>query len=437
MGIYPQPVVSWPDILYIRILNNMNYTHCMPNPKDILSMLLRSTAAVYSEKELESLLTHAASESRPLRIKLGLDPSSPDIHLGHTVVLGLMRRFQDLGHKAVLIIGDYTAQIGDPTGKSKTRPILSPEEIKTNAETYLQQATTVLDDHPDRLELRRNSEWLGEMDLVEIIRLAGQMTVAQMLERDTFSKRYKAGQPISIHEFLYPLLQGWDSVCIEADIELGGTDQTFNNLVGRDLQIAQDQRPQVVMVCPILRGLDGSDKMSKSLNNYIGVTDSPNDMFGKTMSIPDDLMTEWFTLLTDIDAETILTLCDAEQTHPRDAKARLGRWITDRYHGQGAGEQAEQEFVARFRKGDLPSDLESKCAPSSPIGIIPLMREVGFASTNSEARRLITQGAVSLNGQPIGDPKAEVEISGASDGEGAILKVGKRRICRVTVSSNG
>ncbi len=425
----------------MRLFEVLIYDLSMTTPTDIVQGLVRSTAAIYSEDELVRKLERASSSGKPLRVKLGLDPSSPDIHLGHTVVLSLMRKFQDLGHVAVLIIGDYTARVGDPTGKSKTRPMLTPAEIDANAQTYLDQATRILDADPARLELRRNSEWLGEMDLADVIRLASKMTVARMMERDTFETRYKAGQPISIHEFIYPLMQGWDSVCIEADIELGGTDQTFNNLVGRDLQSDAGQESQVVMVCPILRGLDGHEKMSKSLDNYIGVMDSANEMFGKTMSIPDELMGEWFRLLTDIPTEEAARLCDGALTHPRDAKDRLGQEIVTGFYDAEAGLAASAEFKARFKEGQLPSDLDTKVVSESPIGLIALMREVGFAASNGEARRLIEQGAVSLNGEVEKDVSATVDFGASTgcDGEvnggenGLILKVGKRRICRLKV----
>lgn len=387
--------------------------------------LTRGSAGVYSPEELDSKLSNSKAQGRPLRVKLGMDPSSPDIHLGHCVVLGLMRRFQDLGHKAVLIIGDYTARIGDPSGKSKTRPMLTPAQIEANARTYLEQATKVLDDHPDRLEVRRNSEWLSKLTFADTIRLASSMTVAQMLERDSFALRYKAGEPISIHEFLYPLMQGWDSVCIESDIELGGTDQTFNNLVGRDLQTAQGQAPQVVITMPILRGLDGAEKMSKSLGNYIGVNEDANSMFGKTMSIPDDLMREWFTLATTVDSADIDELCDSERTHPRDAKDRLARAIVERFHGMDAAEGASTEFKARFAQGQLPSDLAEHTIDQSPLTIMELMKQVGFASSNGEAKRLIAQGAVSLDDLKIEDAQFMVNVSNQ------ILRVGKRRICRI------
>jgi len=398
------------------------------NTDDIMN-LLRGTAAVYSEKELATKLTTAQKEGRPLRVKLGLDPSSPDIHIGHAVVLGLMRRFQDLGHKAVLIVGDYTARIGDPSGKSKTRPMLTPDEIEANAQTYLTQATKILDDDPDKLELRRNGEWLSKMSFADVIKLSSQMTVAQMLERDTFATRYKAGQPISVHEFLYPLMQGWDSVCINADVELGGTDQTFNNLVGRELQTGANQVPQVVIVCPILRGLDGTDKMSKSLGNYIGVTDTPNDMFGKTMSIPDALMHEWFTLCTNLSSEQIDMLCDQNKTHPRDAKEQLGRYIVKQYHTSDAAEAAANEFRSRFSQGNLPEDIKTVPFADTNPGILTMICDVGFASSNSDARRLVKQGAVSINNEKVADPTITVDLAASKDG--VLLKVGKRRICKV------
>ena len=288
-----------------------------------------------------------------------------------------------------------------------------------------------MDGDPDRLELRRNSEWLGKMNLADIIHLTSQMTVARMMERDTFEQRYKAGKPISIHEFLYPLMQGWDSVCVEADIELGGTDQTFNNLVGRDLQSHAGQEPQVVMVCPILRGLDGHDKMSKSLGNYIGVMDSADEMFGKTMSIPDEIMEEWFTLLTDIPVSEVKTLCDEEKTHPREAKDRLARCLIEQFHDGGQAEKASKEFRSRFSEKQLPSDLEMKTASQGEIGIVQLMREVGFASSNGEARRLITQGAVSINGAKITDFSEVIDVSECMNEGRCILKVGKRRICQI------
>jgi tyrosyl-tRNA synthetase len=290
-----------------------------------IKLLKRGTVEIFTEAELAEKLTSAAKEKRQLRIKLGLDPTSPDIHLGHTVVLRKMRQFQGLGHKAVLIIGDYTARIGDPSGQNSTRPMLTAEEIEQNARTYFEQAGKILDTSDDKLEVRYNSEWLSKLDLADLICLTSNMTVARMLERDTFELRHKAGDPIGIHEFLYPLMQGYDSVMINSNVELGGTDQTFNNLVGRDLQRIHNQPPQVVITMPILVGLDGKEKMSKSKDNYIGVTDEPNNMFGKIMSISDDMMENYFTLLTNLPAQKITELVNPDKTHPKETKVLLGK----------------------------------------------------------------------------------------------------------------
>ena len=390
--------------------------------------LARGCEALYTQQELEHRLTEADQSGRQLRIKLGLDPTAPDIHLGHTVVLRKMRQFQDLGHKAVVIIGDYTARVGDPTGVNKTRPILSPEEIDANAETYFQQAGKVLDTSPDKLEIRKNSEWLAGLRLADVLRLAGQMTVARMMERDTFELRYRDGVPIGVHEFLYPLMQGYDSVCIQADVELGGTDQTFNNLVGRQLQDHAGQKPQVVMILPILVGLDGTEKMSKSKGNYIGVTDEPNDMFGKVMSIPDALMDNYFTLLTDRPREEIGPLLDSDQTHPRQAKARLGKWVVARYHSPQAAEAAAAEFDRVFRDRDVPTDMPEVPVPGGKTRIVELVVRAGFAKSNGEARRLIRQNAVSIDGEKVTDVRAEVTVR-----SGQVLRVGKRRFGRIAV----
>ncbi len=284
-----------------------------PNQPDIdeqMRRLLRGVEQIYSEAELRERLIRAARERRPLRVKLGMDPTAPDLHLGHAVVLRMLRRFQDLGHRAVLIIGDFTAMIGDPTGKKKTRPVLSAAQVEENARTYLAQAGKILDTGPEKLEIRRNSQWLSQMNFADALRLAQQMTVARMLERDTFHERYAAGEAIYIHEFMYPLMQGWDSVMIQADVELGGTDQTFNNLLGRDLQQSRGQPPQIVMIAPLLAGTDGREKMSKSLNNYVGVSEPPQQQFGKTMSIPDALMEQWFRLCTPLPEDRIRSLVD-------------------------------------------------------------------------------------------------------------------------------
>ena len=403
----------------------------MSNPTDeklqrCMEMLVRGCQGLYTAQELSDRLTAAAHSGRQLRIKLGLDPTAPDIHVGHTVVLRKVRQFQDLGHKAVIIIGDYTARVGDPTGVNKTRPVLSPDEIDANAATYVAQAGKVLDTSPEKLEIRKNSEWLADLRLADVLQLASQMTVARMMERDTFEQRYRAGVPIGVHEFLYPLMQGYDSVCIRADVELGGTDQTFNNLVGRQLQAHAGQPPQIVMITPLLVGLDGVEKMSKSKGNYIGITDEANDMFGKVMSIADSLMDNYFTLLTELPRPEIDALLDGEQTHPREAKARLAREIVAGYHGAEAARAAAGEFDRVFARHDAPTDMPEIRMPAGKVGIVELITSAGFASTNSEARRLIKQNAVSIDGRRITDIHAEPTVRA-----GQVLKVGKRRFGRI------
>ncbi|MHC4715514.1 MAG: tyrosine--tRNA ligase [Planctomycetota bacterium] len=393
-----------------------------------MDLLLRGTEAVYSAEELEQRLVAAEKESRPLRVKLGLDPTAPDIHLGHTVVLGKMRQFQDLGHKAVLIIGDYTARIGDPSGANVTRPMLQPEEIQASAQTYFDQAGEVLDTSAEKLEVRYNSEWLEQLTFADMLRLAAQMTVARMMERDTFELRYKDGVPIGLHEFLYPLVQAYDSVCIQADVELGGTDQTFNTLCGRNIQQAYGQRPQVVLIMPILVGLDGTEKMSKSKGNYVGITDQPADMFGKVMSIPDTLMENYLTLLTDLPGDRIKAMLDSAQTHPRQAKAELARTITATYHGDEAARAAQAEFDRVFAEGQTPVDMPEIVLAAGEIGIVDLVVKAGFAASNSEARRLVKQSAVSIDGEKITDINATV-----APVDGQILRVGKRRFGKMVV----
>ena len=392
------------------------------------SLLARGCEAIYTAQELRARLEQAAAEGRQLRIKLGLDPTAPDIHLGHTVVLRKMRQFQDLGHRAVLIIGDYTARVGDPSGQDKTRPVLSEDEISTNAETYFQQAGKVLDTSPEKLEIRRNSEWLQTLGSADVLRLSAQMTVAQMLERDTFEKRYKAGVPIGVHEFLYPILQGYDSVMIRADVELGGSDQTFNNLVGRDLQRSDGQPPQIVVIMPILVGLDGVEKMSKSKGNYIGVTDTPGEMFGKVMSIPDTLMDNYFTLLTDLPREQIDTWVNPDRTHPRDAKVQLGRTVVAQYHGKQAAEAAAEEIDRVFARKQTPTDMPEVRVAGGAINIVQLVVSAGFAKSTSEARRLVGQKAVSIDEQPVTEIDAEVAPT-----TGQVLRVGKRRFGRIVL----
>jgi tyrosyl-tRNA synthetase len=363
-----------------------------------------------------------------LRVKLGLDPTSPDIHLGHTVVLRKMRQFQDLGHKAVLIIGDYTARIGDPTGQNTTRPMLSGEQIDENAQTYFKQAGKILDTSEDKLEVRYNSEWLAKLGLADLIKLTSAMTVAQMLERDTFEIRYKKGDPIGIHEFLYPLMQGYDSVMIKSDVELGGTDQTFNNLVGRDLQKQDGQLPQIVVTMPILVGLDGVEKMSKSKGNYIGVTDEPNDMFGKVMSISDEMMENYYTLLTDLPMEDIKTLVDPAQTHPKEAKVRLGKTIVTQFYDEQAGEAAAAHFDKVFKQKEIPDDMPVVTLSAEPVMAAKLLVTCKLVESGGEGKRMVKQGGVSVNGEKVTDPNQQIIPA-----EGMVVQVGKRRFARLAI----
>jgi len=398
-----------------------------------VELLLRGTDHVYTAEELKKRLLFAQKSGRQLRVKLGMDPTAPDLHLGHAVVLGKMRQFQDLGHKAVLIIGDATAMIGDPTGKKKTRPVLTRQEVDQNARTYFAQAGKILDMAPEKIEIRYNSEWLHKMSFVDSLKLCQKMTVARMLERDTFQDRYKAGEPIYIHEFMYPLMQGWDSVMIKSDVELGGTDQTFNNLVGRDLQESEGQPPQIVLIMPILVGTDGVQKMSKSLGNYIGVAEPASEQFGKAMSIPDTLMDNWFRMITPLPDARIKSLIDPAVTHPREAKEVLARTIVEQYHSAADAEKAAEDFRKRFTEGQVLADTQTKTIAAASlkdgqIGIMNLIKEVGFAPSTSEAKRLIQGGAVSFAGAKIADFKTQVAIKGDE-----ILQVGKLKVCKLKI----
>ena len=395
-----------------------------------IQLLKRGTVEIFTEAELAQKLTEASKAGRQLRIKLGLDPTSPDIHLGHTVVLRKMRQFQDLGHKAVLIIGDYTARIGDPTGQNATRPILSPEQIELNAKTYFEQAGKILDASTEKLEVRYNSEWLEKLTLMELIQIAAKKTVAQMLQRDTFKKRLQADVDVYTHEFLYPLMQGYDSVMIESDVELGGTDQTFNNLVGRDIQKGYGQQPQIVITMPILVGLDGKEKMSKSKGNYIGVTDEPNDMFGKVMSISDDMMENYFTLLTGLQADRIAELVDPGKTHPKEAKVLLGKMIVSQFYGEEAAEVAAGEFEKVFAQGQLPEEIPEIEMPAEPIAASKLLLVCNLVSSGGEAKRMIKQSGASIDGEKLTDPNAAITPK-----DGAVIRVGKRKYARLKVNS--
>ncbi|WP_338823466.1 Tyrosine--tRNA ligase [Moorella humiferrea] len=392
-----------------------------------LKIIRRGVAEIIPEEDLKDKLERSLAEGKPLRVKLGLDPTAPDIHLGHTVVLQKLRQFQELGHQVIIIIGDFTGRIGDPTGKSETRRQLSEAEVLANAETYKEQIFKVLD--PARTEVTFNSRWLANLTFTDVIQLAAKITVARMLEREDFARRYQENRPISVHEFFYPLMQGYDSVALAADVELGGTDQKFNLLMGRHLQREYGQEPQVAVMMPILPGLDGVQKMSKSLGNYIGINEPPKEMYGKTMSLPDELMLTYFELVTTVSLEELEEIRKglADGTlHPRDAKMRLAREIVGLYHGEAAALEAEEEFRKVFQLGDLPQDIPEVEVKETQIWLPRLMVQAGLAPSTSEARRLVRQGAVRIDGQRLDDPDAELVVR-----DGAVLKAGKRKFVRL------
>lgn len=383
-----------------------------------------------SELLIEDELTEKLKLGRPLRIKAGFDPTAPDLHLGHTVLINKLRHFQELGHHVMFLIGDFTAMIGDPTGKNATRPPLSREQIADNALTYQEQVFKILD--PDRTEICFNSTWLEPLGAAGMIRLASQHTVARMLERDDFSKRYTGGQPIAIHEFLYPLVQGYDSVAMRADVELGGTDQKFNLLVGRELQKQAGQPPQVILMMPLLEGLDGINKMSKSLGNYVGITDAPRDMFGKLMSISDELMWRYFELLSFRPADKIASLgAEVMQgRNPRDVKVMLGQELVGRFHGRQAAEDALADFEARFRQGAMPDEMpEVSLSAGTGMPIAQLLKAAGLTASTSESLRMIDQGGVRVDGQKVSDRGLLLPA-----GTCVVVQVGKRKFARVTLS---
>lgn len=387
-----------------------------------LAEIKRGVEELIPEEELIAKL----KENRPLRIKLGADPTAPDIHLGHTVILNKLRAFQELGHEVTFLIGDFTGMVGDPTGKNATRPPLTREDVLRNAETYKEQVFKILD--PAKTQIRFNSEWLSELGAEGMIRLAANQTVARMLERDDFKKRYANGQPIAIHEFMYPLLQGYDSVALESDVELGGTDQKFNLLMGRELQKSNGQKPQVVLMMPLLVGLDGVKKMSKSAHNYIGVSDSPSDMFGKIMSISDDLMWSYYELLSFRPLEEVAQFKEDVKSgkNPRDVKILLAKEIIARFHSEADADAAEQEFINRFQKGALPDEMPEFTFEAG-IAIANLLKDAELVSSTSDALRMIRQGAVKLDGEKLEDTKYE-----PTAGE-YVFQVGKRKFARVTV----
>ncbi len=397
-----------------------------------LAVIRRGVVEIVPEEELRAKLASSITAGKPLKVKLGLDPSAPDIHVGHTVVLHKLRQFQQLGHQVQLIIGDFTGRIGDPTGKSETRKQLTEEDVNRNAETYKKQIFKILD--PANTTVYYNSEWLGPMNFADVVGLAAKLTVARMLERDDFTKRYQSGQPISIHEFFYPLMQGYDSVALESDVELGGTDQKFNLLMGRTLQKEYGKSTQAAITLPLLEGLDGVNKMSKSLGNYIGIDEEPNEIYGKSMSVPDELMLKYYELATDIDNEELDALrqgLEDGSVHPRDAKMRLARTFVRMYHGEEAGAAAEQHFVTVFQQRALPDDIASATVPESElengkIRIAKLLTVLGLQSSGSEARRSVQQGAVKVNERKIEDPNEELTLQ-----EGDIIQVGKRKFARI------
>jgi len=398
----------------------------MSSLKEQLDEIRRGTEEILVEKELAERL----ASGRTLRIKAGFDPTAPDLHLGHTVLINKMRQFQQLGHEVIFLIGDFTGLIGDPTGRNTTRPALTRDEVIENAQTYEAQIYKILD--PERTLIMFNSSWMGEMSAADLIQLAGRHTVARMLERDDFSQRYAGGKPIAIHEFLYPLVQGYDSVMLKADVELGGTDQKFNLLVGRQLQQSWGQPPQVVLTMPLLEGLDGGNKMSKSLGNYVGITDAPAEMFGKLMSVSDELMWRYFELLSFRPQAEIAVLRDevAAGANPRDVKFGLARELVGRFHGASAATAAQEAFVRQFQDGGLPEDMAEIDleAPDGSLGIARLLCAAQLVSSNSEAFRMIQQGAVRIDGERVEDRGLEIP-----SGSTHVYQVGKRRFARVRV----
>ncbi|AGB41965.1 tyrosyl-tRNA synthetase [Halobacteroides halobius DSM 5150] len=400
--------------------------------KEQLSIVKRGVSDLIGEEELVEKLKEVKKESRPLKVKLGLDPTAPDIHLGHAVVLNKLRQFQDLGHQVYLLIGDVTGQIGDPTGKSETRKQLSKEEVKENAETYKEQMFKILDQQ--KTEVVFNSQWFGEMDFIDAIELSSQYTVARMLEREDFANRYGNNQPISIHEFFYPILQGYDSVAMEADIELGGTDQRFNLLAGRKLQKEYGQDPQVVIMMPLLEGLDGVNKMSKSKGNYIGIDETPKDMYGKTMSLPDELIGRYFELVTEVplnELQEIKASLEDGSLHPMKAKKRLAREIVATYYDQETAKKAQQEFEKVFKKGGTPDDMpeieiSDDQLEDGEMWIVKLVAATGFVDSNSQARRMIKQGAVTINDKKYQKINIDLKVENEM-----IIKVGKKNFAKI------
>ena len=399
----------------------------MISAQEQVRQIKHGVADLINEQDLVKKIEKSIKENKSLVVKLGLDPTAPDIHLGHTVPLRKLRLFQEFGHQVVIVIGGFTARIGDPTGKSVTRPPLTKEEVLKNAETYKTQIFKVLD--PEKTIFRDNSEWLESMNFADVLRLASSYTVARMMERDDFSKRFKEGRPIGVHEFMYPLMQGQDSVALHADVEFGGTDQTFNLLMGRHLQELEGQEPQVVITMPLLEGLDGVQKMSKSLGNYIGIDEEPKEMYGKAMSIPDELMMRYFMLVTDMpieEQEDMAKRLESGELHPRDAKMQLARTIVRLYHGEEAALEAEEEFKRVFQQRAMPTDIPEYAmdAPTEPIFVPQFCTDAGLTASNGEARRSIKAGAFKINGEKYSEENITLE-------DGMILQVGKRKFLKI------
>lgn len=401
----------------------------MKSVHEQMAIIRRGSVNIISEEALEAKLTRSIQSGIPLKIKTGFDPTAADLHLGHTVLLQKMRQFQELGHEVIFLIGDFTGLIGDPTGKNETRKPLTPQAITANAETYKTQVFKILD--PNLTRVVFNSEWMQHLSAADMIQLAAKLTVARMLERDDFTKRYQSGRPIAIHEFLYPLVQGYDSVALKADVELGGTDQTFNLLMGRQLQQEYGQEPQCVLTMPILEGLDGVQKMSKSLNNYIAIQDPPNEIFGKTMSISDEIMWRYYELLSDLSLEVIQERKQATlagQFHPMEAKKRLAEELTARFYGQESGSLARTHFEAQFAHKETPEEIAEIYLNSQAgvLGLAEVMRQANLVTSNAEGMRLIRQQAVTVDGIKVTDPRLELAA-----GQSYLLKVGKRRFARI------
>lgn len=401
-------------------------------PEEQLERIKYGTVDFISDADMLKKLKKSYETKKPLNIKLGADPNRPDIHLGHTVVINKLKTLQDLGHHIQFLIGDFTALIGDPTGKNTTRPILTREEINENAKSYASQIFKILD--PDKTQIMYNSDWLLKFSSIDFIKLSAQYTVARMLERDDFTKRYKAGTPISLHEFLYPLCQGYDSVHMMADLEMGGTDQKFNLLVGRDLQANYGKEQQCILTMPILEGLDGVNKMSKSLDNYIGINESPKDIFGKTMRISDELMFRYYELLTDLAPSQIEQLkkdMQSKAKHPREIKVNLAKFFVARFHSQAEAQRAEDEFNRIFVEKGLPDQIDEIPVIAQEIGLAQLLTKIQFTASNGEATRLITGGGVSIDQEKVSDPKLKLNLK---SGESFILKAGKKKYAKVVVS---